>query len=98
MHEKPKIRETVAIEYAAATNIQDLPAYVAPPTTNVAPPTANIAPPTANVAPPTANIAPPTANVAPPTTSTASSSRGGRSAQLCRVFTIPPDLPLTEDE
>eukprot|EP00061_Rhincodon_typus_P000493 g11886.t1 len=55
---------------AAATNIQDLLAYVAPPTADVAPPTADIAPPTANIAPPTADIVPPTANIAPPTTST----------------------------
>eukprot|EP00061_Rhincodon_typus_P001901 g16083.t1 len=58
------------IEDAAATNIQDLPAYVAPPT----------------------------ANVALPTTCTASSSRGDCSTQPCRVFTIHPDLPLTEDK
>eukprot|EP00061_Rhincodon_typus_P001989 g16330.t1 len=60
--------DTTDIEDATATNIQDLPAYVAPPTSDIAPPT------------------------------TASSSRGDNSTQSCRVFTIPPDLPLTEDE
>eukprot|EP00061_Rhincodon_typus_P001111 g13751.t1 len=38
------------IEDAAATNIQDLPAYVIPPTADIAPPTANIAPPTTSTA------------------------------------------------
>eukprot|EP00061_Rhincodon_typus_P001245 g14163.t1 len=38
------------IKVATATNIQDLPAYVAPPTADVAPPTADIAPPTTSTA------------------------------------------------
>eukprot|EP00061_Rhincodon_typus_P001416 g14741.t1 len=45
-----------------------------------------------------ANAVLPTANVAAPTASAASSSRVYTSTQPCRVFTIPPDLPLTEDE
>eukprot|EP00061_Rhincodon_typus_P013395 g39742.t1 len=70
----------------------------------VFPPTAKTAttPPTANAdaTPPTTNadVAPPTADVTPPIASTASSSREDSSTQPCRVFTIPPDLLLTEDE
>eukprot|EP00061_Rhincodon_typus_P002342 g17274.t1 len=82
---------------AAATNTQDLLTDSAPPTTYPAPPTAD-----ADVTLPTADtdVTPPTteADVALPTASTASSSSGDCSTQPCRVFTIPPDLPLTEDK
>eukprot|EP00061_Rhincodon_typus_P013721 g40268.t1 len=52
----------------------------------------------ADAAPATANSTLPSTYAAPPTASTASSSRGDCSAQPCWVFTIPPDLPLTEDK
>eukprot|EP00061_Rhincodon_typus_P003026 g19105.t1 len=62
--------DTTDIEDAApAANIQDLPAYAAPPTAE------------ANVSLPTAYHTPPTADIAPPTASTASSSRGDNSTQ-----------------
>eukprot|EP00061_Rhincodon_typus_P001501 g14971.t1 len=96
---------------AAAANVQDLPADAAlpaanadsaPPTasTDAALPTADAAPPTSDVASPTTDtdVAPRTADVALPTASTASSSRGDSRTQPCWVFTIPPDLPLTENE
>eukprot|EP00061_Rhincodon_typus_P004437 g22579.t1 len=35
---------------------------------------------------------------APPTASTATSSKGNPSPKPCRIFTITPDLPLTDDE
>ncbi|XP_059508606.1 uncharacterized protein LOC125460920 [Stegostoma tigrinum] len=84
---------------ATAANIQDLPTDPAPPTAYPAPATveADIAPPAAVAAQPTANVVP-TTTAAPPTTSRASSSRGVNSTQPCRVFTIPPDCPLTGDE
>eukprot|EP00061_Rhincodon_typus_P002299 g17128.t1 len=66
-----------------------------PPTTNV---DATLPTTDVNATLPTdANVTPPTTDVAPPIVSTASSSRGDSSTQPCRVFTITPDLPLTED-
>eukprot|EP00061_Rhincodon_typus_P005011 g23965.t1 len=45
-----------------------------------------------------ADIAAPTADVTPNSIPTATSSTANPSPKPCRVFTIPPDLPLTEDK
>eukprot|EP00061_Rhincodon_typus_P003469 g20172.t1 len=53
----------------------------------------------ANIKDTPANATPPTAtDAAPPTTPTAISSTANTSPHPCQVYTIPPDLPLTEDE
>eukprot|EP00061_Rhincodon_typus_P000520 g11953.t1 len=77
---------TASISEAKNTDTEDAPADTAAAAAYPPPPTADATLPTTN------------ANVAPPIASTASSSRGDSSTQPCRVFTIPPDLPLTEDE
>eukprot|EP00061_Rhincodon_typus_P000886 g13093.t1 len=95
---------TAFISEANTTDTEDAPTITTAATAYPAPPTADAAPPITDTdaTPPTADAdaTPPTAdaNVALPTASTASSSRGDSNTQACRVFTIPPGLPLTEDE
>eukprot|EP00061_Rhincodon_typus_P000180 g10805.t1 len=76
---------TTSISEANTIDTEDAPTVTAAAASYPTPPTAD-----ADATPPTAD-----ADVAPPTASTASSCREDSSTQPCRVFTIPPDLPLT---
>eukprot|EP00061_Rhincodon_typus_P018423 g47589.t1 len=89
------LNATASIFDANTIDTEDAPTVTAAAASYPVPPTADATLPTANA---NATLSTADANVAPPTASTASNSRGDSNTQSCWVFTITPDLPVTDDE